>query len=256
VGLISWLTLNAGVFILALTLAVLALIGVVVWLALRLRKAEARYFALVDGTTGGNLESMLTEHMVQVRDATGRVVELDELARRLERGSRGHLQRVGFLRFNPFRDAGGDQSFAVAVTDQDGNGVVISSLHSRDVTRVYGKPLAGWASPYPLTDEEEQAIKKARDQGSGTRDQESVTSNEASMASDGHSGGLLVPSQPTNLQSGVNTCHSDVTPGRRRIRLKRSSARGLHLKAGCAATAACGWTVRWKAAALRRWATC
>jgi hypothetical protein len=178
VGLISWLTLNAGVFILALTLAVLALIGVVVWLALRLRKAEARYFALVDGTTGGNLESMLTEHMVQVRDATGRVVELDELARRLERGSRGHLQRVGFLRFNPFRDAGGDQSFAVAVTDQDGNGVVISSLHSRDVTRVYGKPLAGWASPYPLTDEEEQAIKKARDQGSGIRDQGPGVSNE------------------------------------------------------------------------------
>ena len=177
-GLFSWLTLNAGVFILALTLAVLALIGVVVWLALRLRKAEARYFALVDGTSGGNLESMLTEHMVQVRDATGRVVELDELARRLERASRSHLQRVGFLRFNPFRDAGGDQSFAVAVTDQDGNGVVISSLHSRDVTRVYGKPLAGWASPYPLTEEEEQAIKKARDQGSGTRDQGPGVSNE------------------------------------------------------------------------------
>jgi hypothetical protein len=171
VGLFSWLTLNAGVFILALTLAVLALIGAVVWLALRLRKAEAHYLALVDGTNGGNLEAMLTDHMVQVRDATGRVAELDELARRLERASRGHLQRVGFLRFNPFRDAGGDQSFAVAVTDQDGNGVVISSLHSRDVTRVYGKPLAGWTSPYPLTEEEGQAIKKARDQGSGTRSQ-------------------------------------------------------------------------------------
>ena len=175
-GLFSWLTLNAGVFILVLMLVVLILAGAMVWLALRLRKTEARYGALVEGTTGGNLESMLTEHMVQVRDATGRVAELDELARRLERGSRGHLQRVGFLRFNPFRDAGGDQSFAVAVTDQDGNGVVISSLHSRDVTRVYGKPLAGWASPYPLTAEEEQAIKKARDQGSGTRD--SGVSNE------------------------------------------------------------------------------
>jgi hypothetical protein len=171
VGLFSWLTLNAGVFILALTLAALALTAVVIWLALRLRKAEARYLALVDGTSGGNLESMLTDHMIQVRDATGRVAELDELARRLERASRSHLQRVGFLRFNPFRDAGGDQSFAVAVTDQDGNGVVISSLHSRDVTRVYGKPLAGWASPYPLTEEEEQAIKKAREQGAGVRDQ-------------------------------------------------------------------------------------
>ena len=170
-GLFSWLTLNAGVFILVLTLAVLALIGVVVWLAVRLRKTETRYRALVEGTTGGNLESMLTEHMVQVRDATGRVAELDELARRLKRASRSHLQRVGFLRFNPFRDAGGDQSFAVAVTDQDGNGVVISSLHSRDVTRVYGKPLAGWASPYPLTDEEEQAIKKARDEKPVTRNE-------------------------------------------------------------------------------------
>ena len=45
---------------------------------------------------------MLTEHMAQVRDATGRVVELDELARRLERASRSHLQRVGFLRLTHF----------------------------------------------------------------------------------------------------------------------------------------------------------
>jgi hypothetical protein len=162
VGLFSWLTLNAGVFILVLLLAVLILAGALVWLAVRLRKTEARYRTLVEGTNGGNLESMLTDHMTQVRDATGRVAELDELARRLERGSRGHLQRVGFLRFNPFRDAGGDQSFALALTDQDGNGVVLSSLHSRDVTRVYGKSLAGWESPYPLTEEEQQAIKKAK----------------------------------------------------------------------------------------------
>jgi hypothetical protein len=184
VGLFNWLTLNAGVFILVLTLIVLILAGAMVWLAVRLRKTETRYRALVEGTTGGNLESMLTEHMAHVRDATGRVAELDELARRLERASRSHLQRVGFLRFNPFRDAGGDQSFAVAMTDQEGNGVVISSLHSRDVTRVYGKPLAGWASPYPLTEEEEQAIKKARDQGSGVRDQESGTRDQEPGISD------------------------------------------------------------------------
>ena len=74
------------------------------------------------------------------------------------------MQRLGFLRFNPFRDAGGDQSFALALADQEGNGFVMSSLHSRDVTRVYGKPLVGWESIYPLTDEEKQAIEKAKDQ--------------------------------------------------------------------------------------------
>jgi hypothetical protein len=162
VSFFNWLTLNAGVFIAVLTLVVLALVGVIIWLAWRLRKTEARYRTLVEGTNGGNLEAMLADHMTQVREAAVRVVELDELARRLERASRSHLQHVGFLRFNPFRDAGGDQSFALALADQDGNGVTVSSLHSRDVTRVYGKPLAGWASPYPLTEEEEQAIQKAK----------------------------------------------------------------------------------------------
>ena len=69
-------------------MAVLALAAAVIWLALRLRKAEARYRTLVEGTDGGNLEALLTEHMAQVRDGADRVVELDELARRLERASR------------------------------------------------------------------------------------------------------------------------------------------------------------------------
>ncbi len=72
------------------------------------------------------------------------------------------MQRVAVLRFNPFRDAGGDQSFALALADDDGNGFVISSLHGRDVTRMYGKPLVAWDSVYPLTDEEKQAIDKAK----------------------------------------------------------------------------------------------
>ena len=93
-------------------MAVLALTGVVIWLIIRMRQLERRYRALTAGTDGGSLEAVLDDHMVQVREATGRVAELDELVRRLERSSRSHLQRVGFLRFNPFRDAGGDQSFA------------------------------------------------------------------------------------------------------------------------------------------------
>ncbi len=101
-------------------------------------------------------------HLRDVRLATTKVEVTDALARSLERTSRTHVQRVGFLRFNPFRDAGGDQSFAVVLADQEGNGVVLSSLHGRDVTRVYGKPLVAWESAYTLTDEEQQAITKAR----------------------------------------------------------------------------------------------
>lgn len=147
-----------GVF-LALLLGTMAL---AVALARRLRRLEANYQALTAGTEGGNLEAVLQAHVHEVRAAVVKAQETDMLARALERASRSHLQRLGFVRFNPFREAGGDQSFAVALADQDGNGVVISSLHGRDVTRVYGKPLAAWESPYPLSAEEQQAISKAR----------------------------------------------------------------------------------------------
>jgi len=145
-----------------LAVLLLLLLGVVIWLALRLRRLETHYRALTTGVEGENLAAVLEGHVGEVRGAVAKTSELDTLARRLEREGRTHFQRIGFQRFNPFRDAGGDQSFAVALTDQDGNGVVISSLHSRDATRVYGKPLAGWQSPYPLTDEERAVIEQAR----------------------------------------------------------------------------------------------
>jgi Protein of unknown function (DUF4446) len=158
----QWLATYAP-FVLA-TAAVLlgVLVGLMIWLALRLRRVENRYRTLTAGTSAGNLEDVLEDHVRQVHRATERVAELDELTHQVERDSRSHIQRLGFLRFNPFRDSGGDQSFAIAMADRDGNGVVISGLHGRDATRVYAKPLAGWESVYPLTDEEQQAIRRAR----------------------------------------------------------------------------------------------
>ena len=145
----------------AVVLAGLA-VGLAVWLYLRMRRLEQHYRLLMTGASGGNLEAILEDHIRRVQEATARVEELNLLVMRLERNNRSHLQRVGFLRFNPFRDTGGDQSFALALADEGGNGVVISSLHSREVTRVYAKPLVAWQTNYPLTDEEQQAIARAR----------------------------------------------------------------------------------------------
>lgn len=158
----DWLLAYIGPLLGVLLALIVLLAALVGWLAQRLRRLEGHYRMLTAGTDGGSLEAVLEAHVQDVRAAAAKAAEADLLARSLERASRGHLQRVGFLRFNPFRDAGGDQSFAVALADQDGNGLVISSLHSRDVTRVYGKPLAAWQSAYPLTDEEQQAITKAK----------------------------------------------------------------------------------------------
>jgi hypothetical protein len=149
---------SAGsVAVVALVLALLALAGVVFMLA-RQQRLLGQYQHLMSGTSGGNLEAILNEHVASVRQTAERVDAVDKLARRLEKAAYFSLQHLGVVRFNPFHDTGGDQSFAIALVDGHGNGVVLSSLHARDVTRVYAKPLQKWESTYSLTDEEKRAI--------------------------------------------------------------------------------------------------
>lgn len=143
--------------VVALVLALLALGGVVLLLA-RQQRLLGQYQHLMTGTSGGNLETMLHDHISQVRETETRVDAVDQLARQLEKAAYFSMQHMGVVRFNPFQDTGGDQSFAVALVDGHGNGVVLSSLHGRAATRVYAKPLKAWESTYSLTDEEKQAI--------------------------------------------------------------------------------------------------
>jgi hypothetical protein len=154
---------SAGsVAVIALVLALLAAAGVIVLLA-RQQRLLGQYQHLMTGTSGGNIEALLREHIAQVRAVASRVETVDQLARRLERGGQYSLQYAGIVRFNPFHHTGGDQSFALALADGHGNGVVLSSLHARDVTRVYAKPLVSWESDHQLTDEERQAIVLAQE---------------------------------------------------------------------------------------------
>jgi hypothetical protein len=73
------------------------------------------------------------------------------------------LQKVGFVRFNPFSDTGGDQSFCLSVLDDEDSGIVLSSLHSRGQTRVYAKAVKkGKGKDFELSKEELETIKKAK----------------------------------------------------------------------------------------------
>jgi len=147
----------------ALAVAVLALAGVIL-LLVRQERLLGQYRYFMTGATGTSLEAVLRDHVAQEGQTADQVHAVDKLARRLEGASVFHLQRLAIVRFNPFRDTGGDQSFAIALADGQGNGVILSSLHARDMTRVYAKPLERWQSTHTLTDEEKKAIGLAREQ--------------------------------------------------------------------------------------------
>lgn len=82
---------------------------------------------------------------------------------KLDKNGLLHIQKVGLLRFNPFKDTGGDQSFILALVDAHNTGVIISSLHTRTGTRWYAKHVVnGKGTEHELTHEEENALKSAK----------------------------------------------------------------------------------------------
>ena len=128
------------------------------WRVGRLRR---RLELLTRGSDEGSLEAVLGTHIERVRRA---VRDVDEVAGRtaaLERDMRQSLGRVGLVRYNPFDETGGNQSFALAVVDAAGDGFVVSSLHARAGTRVYAKAVRNGSSDVGLSDEESTAVRQA-----------------------------------------------------------------------------------------------
>lgn len=79
----------------------------------------------------------------------------------LEHISKTTFQKVGFIRFNPFNDLGGNQSFIIALLDGQNNGLVVSSLFTQEGNRVYAKSVVKGESEYKLSVEEKDAIARA-----------------------------------------------------------------------------------------------
>ncbi|HKG57018.1 MAG TPA: DUF4446 family protein, partial [Candidatus Limnocylindrales bacterium] len=122
-----------------LGVAIVGLLFLITFLSRRVTRLRGRIEGLTRGEEGRSLEAVLDAHLAKVHEV-GR--ELDELSARsavLEANARRAFQRIGLVRFNPFEDTGGNQSFAVALLDAHGDGFVLSSLHGRGGTRVYAK---------------------------------------------------------------------------------------------------------------------
>jgi hypothetical protein len=148
----------------------IALAGLVVGIAALLlawrasRRAGAQVAAgppslgLVDDP---ELDRVLSAQMGRLDGLDNDLQALASRTRGVEAQGRRAVQSIGLVRFNPFEDTGSNQSFAVALLDADANGVILSSLHSRQSTRVYLKAIAGGRCEAALSSEEEQALQEA-----------------------------------------------------------------------------------------------
>jgi hypothetical protein len=137
------------------------LLLLVVVLARRISAVDRRLQGLTRGSNGGSLEAVLDAHLDKVDAVAREVVDVSNRTTALEAAARKAFSRVGLVRYNPFEETGGNQSFALALLDRNGDGWVLSSLHARSGTRVYAKAISGGRSEAALSEEEAAAIRQA-----------------------------------------------------------------------------------------------
>lgn len=116
---------------------------------------------LLAGGESQNLQEIVLKQKKTLLVHNKNLKELGKILAELVEQNKWNLQKVGVVRFNPFADTGGNISFALALLDRENNGIVISSLHSREGTRIYAKPIEKGKSTFHLTDEEMEAIDEA-----------------------------------------------------------------------------------------------
>ena len=145
----------------AFAVAIVLLLLLVIMLARRVGRVGGRVTGITRGEDGQSLEDVLGAHLDKVHALAREVDRLTARTGALETAGLRAFQRVGLVRYNPFEETGGNQSFALALLDAEGNGWVLSSLHARSGTRVYAKAISGGRSDAALSEEESAAIRQA-----------------------------------------------------------------------------------------------
>lgn len=114
------------------------------------------------GESGKNLESIIREYL----DKVDNLKEHDELIAKhaidLEKRLSQCVRNVSTVRFKAFDSNSSNQSFAIALLNEQGNGVILSSLHHRDRFSMFAKPVSNYTSTHDLTDEEKGVLEEAK----------------------------------------------------------------------------------------------
>ncbi|OKP96727.1 DUF4446 family protein [Paenibacillus sp. P46E] len=158
------ITEQLSVFIMGFALIIMVLVIVLIVQGTRIRKMRRKYEAMMTGNGVEDLESLLIDLRNQgdMLEETQR--EHKTMIEAAQVKLRGMKSKVAVKRYNAFGERGNDLSFSMAIIDDNRSGVVLTSLHNRENSYIYSKPLEGGESQYPLSPEEKEVIALASQQ--------------------------------------------------------------------------------------------
>lgn len=110
---------------------------------------------------GKNIEEDLENYMYKIERVEKQNAEIMNLIQELKKDFEKSIQKVGIVRYNAYKDTGSDLSFTLAMLDENNNGVVLNGIYSRETSNIYAKPVENAKSTYILSEEEQEAIRRA-----------------------------------------------------------------------------------------------
>ncbi len=105
----------------------------------------------------------LKELLVQFKKVKENLKKTSKEVKELKKNIQKTIQKIGIIRFTPFKEVEGGQSFSIALLDKKDNGIVITSIYSKERGRIFAKPIENGQSSYKLSQEEKEAISKTRE---------------------------------------------------------------------------------------------
>lgn len=137
------------------------LIALVIWLCKELSSLRRLHNELMMGVDGTNLEQTILKCIDKAKYVEDECSSIRRENQQISNLLQRAITRVGMVRFTAFEGMGSDLSYSVAMLDSDNNGVIFSSIFGREESRSYMKPIIDGQSTYPLSNEEEQALREA-----------------------------------------------------------------------------------------------
>lgn len=127
-------------------------------------QAHRRITRMLRGKNTLTIEESIIELAKELDNLTDFKERAEDYHKLVEQRLRKSVQSIETKRFNPFKGtgAGGNQSFASAFINENGDGLILSSLYSSDRMSVFAKPVQGFNSSFELTEEEQAALEDAQ----------------------------------------------------------------------------------------------
>jgi len=137
------------------------LVGIIIVLLVWIGLLEHRLKKFFAGTKAKNLEEVMLTLGKQVGELNSVQNDINKHLVTVDKRLDKSIRKIETIRFNPFLDAGSNQSFAISLLNDEGNGVVLSSLYARDRMSFFAKPIINGKSEFELSIEEKEVLKKS-----------------------------------------------------------------------------------------------